>query len=636
MLSYLRRNTGSWVIKAVLIGIALSFVIGFGVLPSLRDPAGEDNVVAKVGDRVITRGQWNQAHENMLRFYRDMYKDQLSDEMIQQMQLREAALDNLINQALQQQEARRWRLDVTDEELQERIRSLPYFQRDGRFSRELYINLLRRNRMSPAQFEEMQREEALIEKMQELVLGNVKVSDRELRHRYALDGEQVTLRVLALDPRDFEASVTADPEALKTYFQENTARFLTPEKVRIEYVKIPWEPFAERVRVFTGDVEDYYDLNIESYSQPETIRLRQIFLRVPPGEDASVFREQREVLEGLRERIEQGADFAELARSTSQDASASAGGDLGYVRRGDLAPEVERAAAFLEPGQVSDVVRSPQGLHLLKLEDRRAASRDPLEEVEEEIRAILRQEGAWREARRRAEEVVWSARESGGFGALSFEDGVSLSVERTGFFARGDFVPNLGREPGVQNAAFQAQVGALSDAVRAEDGYVVFRLLERKAPELPPYEDVQDRVEKHYRREGSWDLARERAEQVLAELRAGASVDTLGEDPVVSSFDTSPFSRLSGYVPRIGASPELVDSVFSLTEADPVAPVVFEVSDRFFLVRVAQWHEPDWDAFERDREAYERMQLERKRQEVYRQWLSGLRETWGLKITPRA
>ena len=636
MLSYLRRNTGSWVIKAVLIGIALSFVIGFGVLPSLRDPAGEDNVVAKVGDRSITRGEWNQAHENMVRFYRDLYKDRFSDEMIQQMQLREAALDNLINQALQQQEARRWKLEVTDEELQERIRALPYFQREGRFSRELYLNLLRRNRMSPAQFEQMQREEALIERVQALIQGSVKVSDLELRQRYALDGEQVILRVLALDPRDFVDAVTADPDAVEAYFHANTSRFLTPERVRIEYVKVPWAPFVDRVRVYTGDVEESYDLNIETYSQPEAIRLRHILLRVAPGEDASVFRKQREVLEGVRERIAKGESFAELARTISDDPSAAAEGDLGFVKQGDLVPEVERAAALLEPGQVSDVVRSPHGLHLLKLEGRRAASLVPLEDVEEEIRAALQQEGAWRAARRRAEEVVWSAREAGGFHTLGFEDGMVLPVERTGFFSPGDFLPEVGRERALQHAAMQVEVGAVSSAVKGEDGYFVFRVLERKAPEVPPLEEVRDRVETHYRKERSREMAREKADQVLAELRAGASMDVWGEDPRLTVFDTEPLSRLSDYVPRIGALPDLVESAFSLSDDDPVTPVVFEASDRFFLVRILQRQEPDWDAFEREKETHERSLWERKRQEVYRQWLIGLREKWGLKHGPRA
>ncbi len=233
MLSYLRRNAGSWMIKVILVGIALSFIIGFGILPTLRDPSGDTNEVARVADEIITRAHWNQAYENMVRFYKDLYKDRFSDEMVKQMRLRETALDNLINQALQRQEAERLKLEVSDAELQDRIRELPYFQRNGKFSKDLYLNLLSRNRMNPSEFEAMQREELLIQKLQGLIRGNVKVSEQELRDQYGLDNEQVDLNVLVMDPRAFEDLVAVDDEVLRPYFQENSDRYLSPEKVRV-------------------------------------------------------------------------------------------------------------------------------------------------------------------------------------------------------------------------------------------------------------------------------------------------------------------------------------------------------------------------------------------------------------------
>jgi peptidyl-prolyl cis-trans isomerase D len=634
MLSYLRRNAGSWMIKVILIGIALSFIIGFGILPTLRDPGGDSNVVAQVGDQAITRGHWNQAYENMIRFYKELYKDRFSDEMVKQMRLRETALDNLINQALQKQEAERLKLHVSDVELQEKIRGLPYFQRDGAFSKELYLNLLRRNRMNPSEFEASQREELLIQKLQDLIRGGVKVSDEELREQYGLENEKVELSALVMDPRNFEEAVVVEDEALRPYFQKHSERFLWPEKVKVEYVKIPLAAYLDEVKVYTGEIEEYYDAHIDEFSYPEEVRLRHILLRTEPGEEEASVAEKRERLRGFKEKIASGEDFSELAKAHSDDTSARAGGDLGYVKRGQLGPEVEEAAFSLKPGDISDIVVSSHGLHLVKVEEYRASRVDPLEEVQEKIRETLREEGARRLARRRAEDVVWTAREGNGFSGLSSEGKEPLAVEETGFFARGEALPDLGRETAFQNEAFQLEPGKTSDAVKGRDGYYVLRLLERKAPEVPPFEEVKDRVETQYRREKSRDLAREKAEQVLQMAQDGKSFEEIAREETVTSLETDPFSRMRSYVPRVGASPELVETAFSLTEENPLSSKPFEVSGKYYVIRFNRFTKPDWQAYQDEKESYRSTQLQRKSDEVFRQWLSELREQRNVKVAP--
>jgi len=633
MLSYMRDNAGSWMIKVLLFGVALSFVIGFGILPTMRDEGGGGVIVAQVGEKRITRGEWNQAYENLIQVYRRVYQDRFSEEMVKQMRLRETALDNLINMALQLQEARRLGLEVSDEELRDRIQSLPYFQRNGSFAKDQYLRLLQMNRLTPADFERQQRDEMLVEAFQNFVRGTVKVSEQELWNSYVLENEQIRLEALLVSPASFEKAVEVEEEALREYFEQNSEGFLTPEKVKAAYVLVAPGPYREQVKVYTGDIEEYYDSHIEEFSTPEELHARHILLRVLPGADESVRMEKRKTMEGLLERIRAGEDFGELAKVYSEDTgSKKGGGDLGYVKKGTLVPEVERAAFALKPGEVSDIVSSSYGLHLIKVEDYRASKVEPVEDVKEKIRETLTEEKAWRLARRKAEEASWDLKEKGGLPEAGSSQG-DFVVKETDYFSRKDAIPDLGREASFVRTAFAIDPGLMSEVIRGDKGYYLLQVIEKKAPETPPFEEVRDRVEEQFRREESKTLAKNKAKEVLEAVASGTPVDTLTEQEGVEAIDAGFITRLRKFIPRIGASEEILETGFNLTEGSPWAKQVFEVNGKFYVIRVQERRAADREAFLAANEDLRTQQQAKKAQEIYREWLAELRKQQEVKIS---
>lgn len=633
MLSYMRNNAGSWMIKVLLFGVALSFVIGFGILPTMREEGGGGVVVAQVGEKRITRGEWNQAYENLIQVYRRVYQDRFSEEMVKQMRLRETALDNLINTALQLQEARRLGLEVSDEELRDRIESLPYFQRNGSFAKDQYLRLLQMNRLTAADFERQQRDEMMVEAFQNFVRGTVKVSEQELWNSYVLENEQVRLEALVVSPGPFEKVVEVEEEALKEYFGRNSEGFLTPEKVKAAYILVAPEPYRDEVKVYTGDIEEYYDSHIEEFSAPEDLHARHILLRVLPGADESVRIEKRKTMEGLLERVRAGEDFGELAKIYSEDTgSKKGGGDLGYVKRGTLVPEVEQAAFALKPGEVSDIVFSSYGLHLIKVEDYRASRVEPLDDVKEKIRETLTEEKSWRVARRKAEEVSWDLKEKGGLPEAGSSLGDFL-VKETAPFSRTDAIPDLGREASFVQAAFSLEPGLMSEVIRGDKGYYLLQVIEKKAPETPPFEEVRARLEKQFRQEESKILAEEKAREVLEAAASGTPVDTLTEQEGVEAIDTGFITRLRRFIPGIGASEEILEKAFTLTKESPWAKQVFEANGKFYVIRFQERLEPDRSAFLAGREELRTQQKAKKAQEIYREWLAELRKQKEVKIS---
>jgi len=633
MLNYLRTHAGSWLIKSLLLGIALSFVIGFGILPSVRDRDGEELVVAKIGRRVISRGEWDRAYENLRRFYQEMYKERFTEEMVKPLQLREAALDNLINQALQLEEAKRLNIRVSDEELQERIRTLPYFQRDGVFSRQLYLSLLGRNGISAGEFEKQQRDELRVEKLQQLIRDTVKVSEEELWERYLLEKEEVELTAAKLDPRDFEDAVEVTEERLQSFLQRRQEEFLNPERVRVECVEIDPEAFREQVTVYTGEIEEYYDSHYDEFSHPEEVRLRHILFQVRQDADSSSVEEKTRLLEELRERVRKGEDFALLAGKYSEDRmTAGNGGDLGAVKRGDLVSEVEKAAFSLKAGETSGVIVSPYGLHLLQVQDRREERVDPLEEVKERIREELRNEGAWRLARKKAEEIIWKSKEGADFQAVVQGEPAGVSLRQTGLVARGEPVAGLSGEAPLQEEVFSLQAGQVSQAVKQKNGYGVFRILERQAPQPPPFEEVRARLEEPFRREASRELAGKRAEELAQRLARGEPFEVVAADAGLVPFDAGPVSRLRAFVPQVGSAADLVESAFALSLEKPAAATPFEVNGSYYLVRLKERRTPERSQFLAEEKSFRTRQEQQKKDEVLREWLSDLRRRQQVEI----
>jgi peptidyl-prolyl cis-trans isomerase D len=235
-------------------------------------------------------------------------------------------------------------------------------------------------------------------------------------------------------------------------------------------------------------------------------------------------------------------------------------------------------------------------LHLLKVEDYRASKVEPLDGVKERIRETLTEEKAWRLARRKAEEFSWDVKEKGAF-PEGGSSGGDFVVKETDYFSRTGTIPGLGQEESFSQVAFSLEPGQMSEVIKGKKGYYILKVIDRKDPEVPPFEEVRDRVEKQVRREGSRNLAREMAEQILDRARSGTSFDELTRQEGIQSLETGLFSRLRTHVPRIGVSEELLGSAFMLTDRDPWPKQFFEVNGKFYVIRLKERKEPTREAF---------------------------------------
>ncbi|MCK6556764.1 SurA N-terminal domain-containing protein [Candidatus Binatia bacterium] len=575
MLKFMRRNAASTWVKAMFLVIVLVFIF-WGFAGSFQDRPAQ--AVATVNGEPIQPVTYYRTYNNMVRAYRDAYKDKLNPELLKMLDLKRRALDQLVQANLLRQEAERLGLRTSEDELRKAIAAMPAFQNEwGVFDKDLYVRVLRANNFNPAEFEDAQREELLVRKLQDLVVAGVNVSEDEVREQFDFDNDQVDLRVVKFEPGDYLDGIALGDTDLQKYYDEHTEEFRDPERAKIEYVLYAPQAFAGKAAVSDADVQQYYEANRAKFTTQEQVRARHILFSLPPDATDEARAEARKKAEEVLGKARAGDDFAELAKQHSGDSTAPQGGDLGAIGRGQMVKPFEDAAFALQPGQISDVVETQFGLHIVKVDSRQDARTRPLDEVRAEIVATLTDEKARNLARSQAE----ADREKvvGGTALATVAEAAGLTVQTPPPFGIAEPIEGLGRASELANAAFATSPGSVGPLVSIPKGFVVFRETERLEPRVPPLNEIRPRVTHAAKGARAVATAREKAAAARTALQQSKNIDAVARDFGRAVADTGLFSRRGPLVASLGTAPELKKIAFTLTPENPVAPGEYAVGN---------------------------------------------------------
>jgi peptidyl-prolyl cis-trans isomerase D len=455
----------------------------------------------------------------------------------------------------------------------------PIFQKDGRFvGSDVYRRYLQMMQMSATEFEEEQREAIAADKLRSAVSALAQVDDADVEKRFRDQTERVDVDYLLLADSTYADARPATEAETRAYFASHASTYMTPEARRASYVLFDRESKAATVQVADADLRAYYDKNKSTlYTHPDQRRASHILFRIPKDATPESEAEIRKKAEAVLQKIQGGADFAETARANSEDTgSATSGGDLGFFSKGRMVKEFEEAAFGLGVGQVSGVVKSPFGLHIIKVTEARPAGSQPFEEVRDEIRRTLGVQKAQDEVRKSAEE--FSKRlgsQEASFDKIAADMG--LKVQDTGFFAKGEPAGPLGRLPQADDAVFGLNPGGVSGPVPVPQGTAVFALAEVRAPQPAPFDSVKSRVESDVKK----SRAREKEKTIAAEILAGSG--DLKARAEKRKLEVKSFPQVS----RMQPLPPLTDAskaaAFAATPGQVLGP--FDSEDGLLLVQ---------------------------------------------------
>lgn len=617
MLKFIRRNASAWWIKAMFLAIVVVFV-GWGV-GSMGGESGQ--FVARVNGETIGQVEFERAHRNMARFYEDIYKGALTPEILKQMNLPARTVEQLIAARLLRQEAERLGLVATDTEARNAIAAMPAFQIDGILNKETYVRVLRANGLSPGEFEAAQRDEILADKLRDLVTAGVQVTDADVRPRFDHDNEKIDLFYVKIEPSQFTDQIELKEEDVKGYHEANSESFRVPDEVEIEYLLFPNAHFEADIRLAEADAKEYYDGHQDEFRQEEQVRARHILIRLAEDADDAGKAEARTRADDALAKIKGGADFATLATEASEDSSASRGGDLGVFRRGLMVPEFEAAAFALEPGQVSEVVETQFGFHIIKVEEKIPAGMRPFEDARLQIEAKLRSQKAQDLAREKADKGHVDL--SAGKTLPDIAAAHGLEVRTAGPLAQGEVAPGVGGT-GLVSAGLSLEAAGPGPVVTVPEGMVIFRVTQKHPSHVPELAAIRQEVEKAARAKLAAEKAKTTADELLTAAKEKGLAAAAAEKGLTVQ-ESTPFGRTDPQVGGIGAAPELNKQAFEMTLESPLAPSVHDVDGAYVIAALNRRFPADASIFDTEKEKLIEAEETRLRNEVLTNLVSTLR-----------
>lgn len=634
MLGFMRRHSRSSFIKIIFWMIIVVFVFwGVGVMVAGGDKI---NVAATVDGEPISVQTYARAAERMQRIYRELYKENLTPQVLAQLNLGQRALDDLVTEMLLKREATRLGLQVTDDEVREAILDIPTFQDGARFDRTRYLNALRASRLTPTEFEESQRETLLVNKLEGLLTDGLTASDQEVQNLYAFENEKIDVTFVKVPFAQFKEGVEVPDSEVAEYYEKNKERFRKPEMVTIQYVTYAPDHFAQEVRVDDQAVKDYYDAHASDYEQPERLHLQHILFLVPPGADEATKNAIKAKAAGvlIPARIGGKDNFTELAKKNSEDAmSVENGGDLGNVARGQLEAPLDDAAFKLNVGEVTDLVESSRGFHIIRLDEKIPGGQKPFEEVRDEIVKELRSRGSDDAARSALTADLEKARGGTSLDDIAASHGLSATLSKPS--SRGQSPIGV-KGPTLINTALMLDPDAVDQVMETEPPYYLFKVKEKVASTIPPLDEVRTGIVESLTREKMKERARATADGLLEEARKSGGVEALLKEAKAKGYTvdtTGPFGR-SEPIPKLAPAP-IRDEVFALTTANPLGPKSFLAGDGAVVIALKERIPADPTGLTDEKKQSLRDQsVARKRQGVLEAYRNELRERAEISVNP--
>jgi peptidyl-prolyl cis-trans isomerase D len=617
----------------ILLGVVV-LVLGGSMLLYLvpQSPVSGEistETVAKVGDESVSlqdvRQQLNQIEQRNpnMKPLESFYAQQILKQLVFQKEI--------------EYEAKRLGITVSDQERADRIRQyVPTAFNGGtfvgmdRYSAEVQA----RFQMTVPVFEELVRQGLLEEKFRKLVTDGISVGPTELQDEFRYKNEKVKLDYALIKPEDLEAKISPDEAEIRAAYEKNKSKYQVPERRVVRYALVDVNQIRHNVQVSDDMLKQQYQANIQQYQVPNRVHVEHILFMTVGKTDAEV-EEIKKKAEDVLKQVKKGGKFEDLAKKYSEDpGSKDKGGDLSWITQGQTVPEFERTAFSLSPGQVSDLVKTQYGFHIIKVLEKETAHTKPFEEVKDSLRAPLLLSQADKLASDTADQLSAAIRQSSKVSLDDLAKQYHLTVSETRPIAASDPLLELANSQEAKDAIFRARPDETSLPVRTDRGYVVLSVKSILPAHQGSLEEVRDRVVTDLKHEKSTEMAKSKAEELIKRVKAEEKFDaaarSLGLEPKASDL----IAR-DGSIPG-AASAKQVSAAFNLKAGDVAPPL--SLGQNWLVYRVAEKSEANLADFDKQKKQLTDELLQSKRNlafEAFQKALDNrLKQEGKLKLMP--
>jgi peptidyl-prolyl cis-trans isomerase D len=594
MLNVMRERFNQ--LKWILIAIVAAFVFGFVFIDMGMGGAGggagaDDRAyAARVNGETITYRDFDRALYYTEQNYRQMYGDQFTPEMLQSLGLEKQVLDGLIDQRLLIQEARRLNLEATPEEVRRRITQIPTLNPDGKFvGTELYTRYVtgQLGYQSAAEFEDELARDITTSKMESALQSSIIVSPKAAEAEYRRMNEVAKIRYVLYPAAREVANVTVTPAEVDQFYKVNQAKYAHGEQRSLKYLVADFARLRTQIQPTDAQLRQRYEANKEQYRSGESARIQHILIKVDPTAPAEVDAAAKAKAESLVAQLRGGADFAALARQHSGDpSSASQGGDMGWVERGQTVAPFDNAAFSIALNQISEPIRSQEyGYHIIRVSERRAPAVRAFEEIRPMLISQVTDEMAKEQGRQEVARITSIFRNkkpatADEFAALAND---KISSNDTQWFARNDSIPGIGNNAQLTQWVFGSKQGDVGDPIGTSRGIVIPYLAGVRPAGVAPLAEIRQRVEADARSAKARDIAMNALRAAMAGAQA---IDAIAVKTGLTAADTqvSRQAQIGGFT---GDTTELVKAAMAAEAGQMVGPVavgegavVFQVTEQ--------------------------------------------------------
>ncbi len=570
------------VLSGLLLLICAAMVIAFVPGIGSNDTLSKPGVVAKVSGEDITAQQVRDTARQMAQQQAQQYGQNAS--MLMPFLLQQdtpRAAEQLIDRQALLTEAQHLGLKFTPQEVKDELQhgrySAIFFPGGNFIGQAEYEGMLQRANLTTTVFEDNVGKEIMIAKLQAMITGSASVSDAAIRQEFDKQNTKVKFEYAVVKEEDIKKGIHPTTEELKAFYDAHLKNYANsiPERRQMKYAVIDTGKVLSGVQVSRDDLQAYYNQHRDEYRTAEQAKVSHILIKTPlPGPDGKVdekgVAEAQKRAEDLLKQLRSGAKFEDLATKYSEDpGSAKQGGSLGWIGKGRTVPEFEKAAFSLPKGQISDLVKSSYGFHIIRVDDRQEAHMKTLDEVKDQIEPVVKHQKAQEIVQKQAEDLLQQAKTKG-LDAAGASKGVP--VVTSDYFARKDMVPGLGPAPQLMDSVFAAAEKSAPEMAATSQGFAVFQLMGVKPPSTPTFDEIRTKVEEQFKSERGNLLLSQKMQELSDRAKSEHDLKKAAKE-LGATVKTSDFVGPDGQVPDVGAMNGQASVVFGMKPGDISGPI---------------------------------------------------------------
>jgi peptidyl-prolyl cis-trans isomerase D len=552
-----------------------------------------DMVVAEVGKDAVTLREVQSQVQSAMR--NRSFPAELASVYVPMM------VDQMIAEKAMAYEATRLGFDISEAELAAALKmALPQLFPGGQFvGKEAYAGFLAQQNMTIPEFEARFKQQMLVMRLRTLVSEGVIVTPQEVEQEFRRRNEKIKLEYVAVSPEKMKSQVTVTPGDIMAYYEGNKASFKTPEKRNVQLLIADEAKIGAAITVPEAELRRLYDQNKEQYRTPDRVNVRHILLKTTdkPKEDVPKIQAKAE---DLLKQIKGGANFAELAKKNSEDpGSAVKGGDLGWVARGQTVKNFEDTAFSLQANQISNVIKTEYGFHIIQVMQKENARLKPFEEMKDQIAQEIKRQQVFETMQRSADQAHDLLQKQPNQVAQIAQQ-LNLQVVAADNIAAGQALPEIGASPELQDAIASLPKGGVSPVAQAGQNKLVVALVTDVISSRPSeLSEVEAGIRQTLTNMKATQLVLQRVREVLQKAQAGGDLQAAAKSLGLEVKTTQEFS-LTGAADGIGQA-ALVGEGFTKNAGAVFGPVAS--GEQQFVCKVVSKAPADMTKLAQDREA---------------------------------